>query len=342
MKKCIVISDSFKGSISSAEICRIARQTIPRFFPECELLTFPVADGGEGTVSCFLSATDAQAVEVNVSGPYGEPTKATYARYGDKAIIEMAETTTYGVGQLIRHAVESGCREIMLGLGGSATNDGGCGCAAALGTRFLKKTGESFVPCGKNLNQIAELDTTETQKLLDGIRITAMCDVDNPLFGENGAAYVFGPQKGADAKMVKFLDGQLRSLNNVLENKLQIRVKDIAGAGAAGGMGAGCIAFFGAELKSGIEAILGLINFNTQLEGADLVISGEGKIDFQSACGKVIAGIAKRTKAANVPLIAIVGAIDKTAAVAYEAGVSAMFGIDREAKAFEEYAAESS
>ena len=356
MKKVVVISDSFKGTLSSREICDIARESVPRILPGCAVTAIPVADGGEGTVSCFLDSIGASPVTVSVQGPYGETVDAVYARKGNRAIIEMASaaglpmvgsnldperTTTNGVGMLLRHAVENGCNELLLGLGGSCTNDGGCGCAAALGTRFFDADGNPFVPVGGTLGNIARIDNREAEKLLDGVTLTLMSDVDNPLCGVRGAAHVFGPQKGADAAMVERLDAGLAHLAAVIERDLGARVADIPGAGAAGGMGAGCMAFLGAEMRSGIEAVLDLVDFDAQIDSADLVITGEGRIDSQSVHGKVISGIAKRTQPRGVPLVAIVGSIAPDAQEAYELGVTAMFGIDRTAKAFTEYAAES-
>lgn len=356
MKKVVVISDSFKGTLSSREICDIARESVPRILPGCAVTAIPVADGGEGTVSCFLDSIGASPVTVSVQGPYGETVDAVYARKGNRAIIEMASaaglpmvgsnldperTTTNGVGMLLRHAVENGCNELLLGLGGSCTNDGGCGCAAALGTRFFDADGNPFVPVGGTLGNIARIDNRETEKLLRGVSLTLMSDVDNPLCGARGAAHVFGPQKGADAAMVERLDAGLAHLASVIERDLGARVADIPGAGAAGGMGAGCMAFLGARMRSGIEAVLDLVDFDAQIDSADLVITGEGRIDSQSVHGKVISGIAKRTQPRGVPLVAIVGSIAPDAQEAYELGVTAMFGIDRTAKAFTEYAAES-
>lgn len=354
MKKCIVISDSFKGTLSSREICRIAREAVPAVFPECEVDCIPVADGGEGTVACFEEAVGAVPVSVTVRGPYGEPVEAVYGRKGPLAVVEMAaaaglplagergdpeHTTTYGVGQLIRHAVEGGCTDILLGLGGSATNDGGCGAAAALGVRFYRRDGGCFVPVGGTLDQIGDIDISETRGLLEGVRITAMCDVENPLYGPRGAAYIFGPQKGADPDMVRRLDGQLRALGDVLTRRLGRDLSQMAGAGAAGGMGAGCAAFLGAELRSGIEAVLDAVDFDRRLEGADLVITGEGRLDSQSLYGKVISGIAKRTR--GVPLVAVVGCVGEGAEAAYELGVTAVFSINREAESFERSAPKS-
>ena len=346
MKKCVVVSDSFKGTVSSREICEIAQRVIPRHFPSCEVVCIPVADGGEGTVDCFIQAMGAQRVEVTVTNALGEKSAAAYARIGELAIIEMAAAaglpqvgalrcpgtaTTYGVGELIAHAVDSGCRKILLGLGGSATNDGGCGCAAALGVRFYDADGQSFVPVGDTLGRIARIDTAEAEALLRSVEITVMCDVTNPLYGPTGAAYVFAPQKGADAEKVKSLDAGLRHFGDVIRSQLGIDVSRMPGAGAAGGMGAGCVALLGGMIQSGIDAVLDVTGFDRQLEGADLVITGEGRIDSQSAGGKVISGVARRTKAKGIPLIAIAGGIADSAGEVYDIGVSAMFSTDRAA-----------
>ena len=346
MKKCIVISDSFKGTLSSLEICDIARQSVPRFFPECQVVTVPVADGGEGTVDCFVQAMGAQRVGVTVTNALGEKSAAAYARIGELAIIEMAAAaglpqvgalrcpgtaTTYGVGELIAHAVHSGCKRILLGLGGSATNDGGCGCAAALGVGFLDADGQSFVPVGDTLGRIARIDTAKADELLRSVEITVMCDVTNPLYGPTGAAYVFAPQKGADAEKVKSLDAGLRHFGDVIRSQYGLDVSAMPGAGAAGGMGAGCVALLGGTIQSGIDAVLDVTGFDRQLEGADLVITGEGRIDSQSADGKVVSGVARRTRAKGVPLIAIAGGIADSAGAVYDIGVSAMFSTDRAA-----------
>ena len=346
MKKCVVVSDSFKGTVSSREICEIAQRVIPRHFPACEVVCIPVADGGEGTVDCFIQAMGAQRVEVTVTNALGEKSAAAYARIGELAIIEMAAAaglpqvgalrcpgtaTTYGVGELIAHAVDSGCRKILLGLGGSATNDGGCGCAAALGVRFYDADGQSFVPVGDTLGRIARIDTAKADELLRSVEITVMCDVTNPLYGPTGAAYVFAPQKGADAEKVKSLDAGLRHFGDVIRSQYGLDVSAMPGAGAAGGMGAGCVALLGGTIQSGIDAVLDVTGFDRQLEGADLVITGEGRIDSQSADGKVISGVARRTRAKGVPLIAIAGGIADSAGAVYDIGVSAMFSTDRAA-----------
>ena len=325
MKKCIVVSDSFKGTLSSQEICTLAAQRLEAYFPGCEVVRIPVADGGEGTVACFHEACGGTLVSVPVSGPYGEAITAEYLQLpGGQAVIEMAsaaglpqvedrkdpcKTTTYGVGQLIRHAVEAGNQNILLGLGGSCTNDGGCGCAAALGVQFLRADGSDFVPVGGTLSEVADIDTKEAEKLLAGVSLTAMCDIDNPLCGPTGAAYVFAPQKGADEATVVFLDGQLRALAGVIE----------------------------AKLRPGIEAVLDLVRFDARLDGCDLVLTGEGRLDTQSVRGKVISGVAKHAKEKSVPVVAIVGGVlpevedlcDDPAL-----GLTAVFSINRQAMDF--------
>ena len=358
MKKCVMISDSFKGSLSSSDICAIARESVAKFFPGCEVVTLPVADGGEGTVDCFLEACGGEAVKVaGVSGPYGEKIDAVYARLDEAtAVVEMAataglpmvgdkkdpcKTTTYGVGELVRHAVEQGAKHIILGLGGSATNDGGCGCAAALGVKFTDKDGKEFVPVGGTLDQIAGIDVTAARELLKDVELTAMCDIDNPMYGERGAAYIFGPQKGADDEMVKFLDNQLRAMDAAIIKCLDLHVADLPGAGAAGAFGAGCVAFLGAKLKSGIETVLDTVEFDRRMAGADVVFTGEGRIDSQSVHGKVIDGISRRTTKAGVPLVAIVGDVRDDAYEAYDIGVTAIFSINRLAIPFREAALRS-
>lgn len=346
MKKCIVVSDSFKGTLSSLDICAAARRVIPECFPGCEAVTIPVADGGEGTVDCFIEAMGASPVTAEVTGVLGTPVAARYARLGGLAVVEMAaaaglplagstrspgRATTFGVGELIAHAVRAGCTTVLLGLGGSATNDGGCGCAAALGVKFFDRNGAQFVPVGDTLCDIAHIDVSAARALLRGVELKLMCDVTNPLCGEKGAAHVFGPQKGADAADIQRLDAGLAHFAGVIREELGIDVLDMPGAGAAGGMGAGCAALLGGALRSGIDAVLDAVGFYAALAGADLVITGEGRVDSQSIDGKVISGVAARTREKGVPLVVIAGGIDDSAAAAYELGVSAMFSTDRAA-----------
>lgn len=346
MKKCIVIPDSFKGTISSMEYCAIAAEQIRAHFPACQVVSIPVADGGEGTVDCFVHAVQAQEVTLTVAGPFGEPVEATYARFGTTAVIELAQAaglpiakrmqrldplaaSTYGVGELARHALERGCRRLIFGLGGSCTNDFGCGIACALGVRFLDEAGEAFCPTGGTLARVRRIDASQARKHLASCQVYAMCDIDNPLCGETGAAYVFAPQKGADAATVRLLDGNLRSLATVVQEQLGIDVTQLKGAGAAGGCGAGVVAFLGGTLRSGIDTVLDAIEFDKQARDADVVFTGEGRIDTQSLRGKAVIGIAKRCKPLGVPVVAVVGDIGEGIEPAYDLGVTAIFSINR-------------
>jgi len=352
MKKILLIPDSFKGTMSSEEICSIMESKILEYYPKAQVISIPVADGGEGSVDSFLAAAGGRKITATVKGPYFEDMQSFYGILPDgTAVIEMAaaaglplvgdnlqpdKTTTFGVGQLIKHAVEAGSRKIIVGLGGSATNDGGTGAASALGIRFLNAAGEAFIPTGGTLNDISSIDMSSLNPLLSGIEIITMCDIDNPLCGPSGAAAVFGPQKGADEAMVKLLDANLAHMAEVIRRDLGKDIRDLPGAGAAGGMGAGMAAFLGSRLQMGIETVLDTVHFDSLLHDADMVFSGEGKIDFQSLRGKVVIGVARRTKKAGVPLIAIVGDIGDNIEGAYNEGVSAIFSINRVAVPFKE------
>ena len=328
-------------------------EEILRVFPECDVRTVPVADGGEGTVSSFLRAVTGEVRHVCVKGPHFEEVDGFYGviNSGTTAIVEMAAaaglpivgdnknpalTTTYGVGQLISAAISAGAREVILGMGGSATNDGGCGAASALGVRFTDASGREFIPTGGTLSQIASIDVSAARERLRGIKLTAMCDVENPLYGENGAAYIYAPQKGADAEMVRLLDDNLRHYGAMLETLEDgVGVSTLAGAGAAGGLGAGVHALLGAELISGIKTVLDTVGFDELLEGCDLVLTGEGRIDGQSLSGKAIMGICGRAAAKNVPVCAIVGdAQDKGLEAAYGLGLTSVITINRMAIPF--------
>jgi glycerate kinase len=353
MNKIILIPDSFKGTMSSSEICSIMEKRILKYYKGAEIISIPVADGGEGSVDSFLAAMNGEKIRISARGPFMENIEGFYGLIdgGRTAVIEMAavaglplvgdklqaeKTTTYGVGQLVADAVKRGCKKIIVGLGGSATNDFGAGAAAAVGIRFYNKNGEIFVPVGETLSKIVRIDTSAVPSELKSVEIVTMCDIDNPLYGPSGAAYVFGPQKGADPDMVKFLDGQLRAISETVEKELGIDVSSLPGAGAAGGMGGGMVAFFGSRLQMGIETVLDTVKFDRLIKGVDLIFTGEGKIDFQSLRGKVVIGVARRAKKQGIPVVAIVGDIGDNIEGAYAEGVSAIFSINRVALPFKE------
>lgn len=347
MKKAVLIPDSFKGTLTSQQICDILRQEIQTHFPDCETVSIPVADGGEGSVDCFLSAMGGEKVFKTVKNPYFEDMTAFYGliENGQTAIVEMAacaglplvedrknplKTTTYGVGQLILAAASRGVKKIIVGLGGSATNDGGCGAAAAAGIRFFNAAGESFIPTGGTTGDIFSIDFSGRDAVLDGVEIVTMCDIDNPMYGPAGAAHVFGPQKGADPEMVQLLDSGIRNLCEVIRRDSGQDLRETPGGGAAGAMGAGMIAFFGSRLQMGIQTVLDTVNFDAVLAGADMVFTGEGKLDSQSLRGKVVAGVAGRAKAQGVPVTVLVGgAEDPAISAVYEMGVTSVFPINR-------------
>ncbi len=352
MKKVIVIPDSFKGSMSALEVCEVVEEAVLRRFPQARVLKVPVADGGEGSVDCFLAALGGRRVALRTQGPRFEEVDSFYGILPNgTAVVEMAASaglplmggrlsaegsTTCGAGQLLAHAAAAGCRRFIVGLGGSATNDGGCGAAAACGLRFYNAGDETFVPTGATLHAIRRIDASGLLPQLSGADITAMCDIDNPLCGPTGAARVFGPQKGADEATVEMLDAGLRHLAEVIKRDLGKDILDVPGAGAAGGMGGGMLAFFGARLQMGIQAVLNTVGFDAMLENADLVLTGEGKLDTQSLRGKVVIGVARRARAAGVPVVALVGDVGDNIEAAYGEGLSAVFSINRVALPFSE------
>ena len=353
MEKILLVPDSFKGTLSSRQVCQVMAGQLRRFFPQAQVKSIPVADGGEGSVEAFLAAAGGERRTRTVTGPFGEPVEAFYGILGDgrTAVIEMAacaglplaegrlnpeRATTYGVGELLLAAKEAGCTKAILGLGGSCTNDGGAGAAAALGAKFTRADGTAFVPTGGTLGEIAALDVSPVAQALQGMELTAMCDIDNPLYGEAGAAAVFAPQKGADAAMVARLDAGLRHLGQVSARCLGRDFSHLPGAGAAGGLGFGMAAFCGAQLRMGIDAVLDAVGFDSLLPGTDMVFTGEGKIDSQSARGKVVSGVAARCRKAGVPVVAVVGQIDQGFEEMYQQGLTAVFSINRAAQPFAE------
>ena len=350
MKKIILIPDSFKGTLSAAEFCHISSDVLKKHFPATEIISLPLADGGEGTTDCFLTMDGYTKVTATVKNAFMEDITGYYAVKGNTAVMEMAmcaslpsakgrenpaTTTTYGVGQLICHAVENGAKKIILGLGGSCTNDAGTGMAAALGVQFFDKDGNSFIPTGETLDKITALNTENTDILLKDVEITAMCDIDNPLYGKNGAAYIFAPQKGADSEMVAVLDEKLKYIASFTEKQTGNNYYDIKGAGAAGGMGFGVCAFLGGSLKPGVNLILETIGFENQLSDTDLIITGEGRLDSQSLSGKAVIGISRIAQKYNVPVIAVVGSVADDVSPVYTQGVTAVFTTNTQPVPFE-------
>lgn len=348
MKKVVLIPDSFKGTLSSQQICDILREKVQLHFPGCETVSIPVADGGEGSVDAFLTALGGEKVWETVKNPYFEDMRSFYGLIdnGKTAVIEMAScaglplvedrkdpcrTTTYGVGQLILAAAARGVSKIIVGLGGSSTNDGGCGAAAAVGVKFFNAKGESFIPTGGTTGQIASIDFSGRDKALEGVEFVTMCDIDNPMYGPTGAAHIFGPQKGADPETVLFLDEGIKNLCQVIKKDLGQDLSQLPGGGAAGAMGAGMVAFFGSRLQMGIQTVLDTVGFDQVISDADMIFTGEGKMDSQSLRGKVVIGVAARAKKQNVPVVVIAGGVDDAdiGGQAFDVGVTGVFSINR-------------
>ena len=325
--KIVIASDSFKGSLTSVEVAQAATRGIKAVYPDCDVVAVNVADGGEGTVEAVVDALGGQIIHTTVSDPLGRPIQARYGIAGKKAIIEMASasglpllsseernpwiTSTYGTGEMIMDAIQRGCSQFLIGIGGSATNDAGTGMLQALGFKFYDFNGKEIIDCrGGRLQDIADLDDTFVPKAVREAQFIVACDVDTPFCGPEGAAPVFAPQKGANAEMVAKLDAGMTSFAHVIENKYGLNIVPVTGAGAAGGMGGGFRAFLNASLQRGIDMVLDAIDFDYTIQSADLIITGEGKIDFQTAKGKTAAGVLARAKKQNIPVIAIGGCVE--------------------------------
>lgn len=330
--KIVIASDSFKGSLSSIEVAQAATRGIKAVYPDCEVIAVNVADGGEGTVEAIVNTLGGEMVTATVSDPMGRPIQAHYGIAGNKAIIEMAAasglpllrpeernpwlTSTHGTGELIMDAMRRGCRQFLIGIGGSATNDAGTGMLQAMGFRFYDSNDNEIEHCcGGTMHMIARIQDSEVAECVRQSQFTVACDVDTPFCGKDGAAPVFAPQKGADPDMVVRLNAGMASLAEVIENKYHINIVPVAGAGAAGGMGGGFRTFLNATLKRGIDMVLDTIDFDQMIAGADLIITGEGKIDFQTAKGKTAAGVLARAKALDIPVIAIGGCVERCESV---------------------------
>lgn len=334
-------SDSFKGSLTSEQTIELLTKAANEVFPGCECIGIPVADGGEGTVSAVVSASGGSIVTSEVHDPLMNKITAAYGIIGgNRAVIEMAaasgltlvpeklrnpmDTTTFGTGELITDALNRGCRDISVAVGGSATNDGGMGCMRALGVRFISDDGRELSGFGRELSDVAFIDTSGIDKRLKDCRITVMCDVRNPLCSKNGATHTFAKQKGASPEIIDILESGMCSFRDVIRSQFSIDCDMIEGAGAAGGLGAALHVFLGGKMQSGIETVLELIDFDAKLSGVDLVITGEGCTDSQSVCGKVMMGVGTHAKAQGIRCIGLSGSLGDGADKIFDCGISSL------------------
>lgn len=343
--KILIAPDSFKGALSSRQVADAIGAGIKRVNPSVEIIKIPLADGGEGTVDSLVAATDGTIIQVKVKDPLLRDITACYGILGDNttAVIEMAAasgltlltpneqnslfTSSYGTGQLITDALDRGCRTIIMGLGGSATNDGGLGMLNALGVKFYNQSGQDSSIGGQGLIDLAAIDLSGLDKRIAVADFKAACDVKNPLTGPEGATYIYGPQKGADEATLALLDKHMAKYGKMVETLLGINITDLPGAGAAGGLGAAVFAFLGAELQSGIDLVMQTVQLEKQLSGVDLVFTGEGKIDLQTSFGKALWGVARLAGSYSIPVIALTGRIGSGTEVLYENGFTAIFAI---------------
>lgn len=343
--KIIIAPDSFKGCLNALEVAQSIEKGIRKVYSKASMVTVPMADGGEGTVQSLVGGTKGQLLDLEVTGPLGQKVKAQYGVLGDKktAVIEMASasglplvpenkrnpmiTTTYGTGELIKAALERGCKKIIVGIGGSATCDGGAGMIQALGVKLLDGEGKEIGFGGGALKNLRKIDISGLDERIKSAEFLIACDVNNPLLGSNGAAYVYGPQKGATPVMAKELDGNLENFANIIKLELGKDIKYLPGAGAAGGLGAGFLAFLNAKLKPGIEIVAKFLDLEYILKDANLVITGEGKIDKQSIFGKTPVGVAKLAKKYDLPVVAVCGSLGEGWEQTLKHGIDAIFSI---------------
>jgi glycerate kinase len=341
----VAAPNAFKGSMNAVQAAEAMKKGILAVIPQCDVTCVPVADGGDGLTEVMLAGLSGTRVEAMVSGPRMEPLSAPFCMVPSRklAVVEMAKasglallpkarhdptrTTTYGTGELIRAAMDNGATRIIVGIGGSATCDGGIGMAAALGYRFLDETGTPVEPVGGSLGAIASIDRRNVDPRLDGMSLAVACDVTNPLTGDDGASVVYSPQKGATPEQVLRLDAGLANLARIIRMDLGVAIANMPGAGAAGGLGGGLHAFVGAELKPGIDLVIDVVRLKDAIAGADLVLTAEGRIDRQTRFNKAPAGVARTAKAARVPCIAICGGIGDGIEMLYDIGIDAVFSI---------------
>ena len=345
--KIVIAPDSFKESLTALEVANAIETGFKRIFPNAEYVKLPMADGGEGTVQSLVDATQGRLIEAEVTAPLGNQVKSFFGLSGDgkTAIIEMAaasglhlvpmdkrnpcQTTSFGTGELIKQALDLGVQHIILGIGGSATNDGGAGMLQALGLRLLDKNGQSIDFGGAALSNLAEIQMADLAPRLQHVQMEVACDVNNPLCGERGASAIFGLQKGATPEIVKELDAALAHFAQIAERDCGKQIKEQPGAGAAGGMGGGLLLLPNVQLKAGVQIVLDNLKLAEQVKDADLVITGEGRMDAQSILGKTPIGVARTSKQFNKPVIAIVGCLREDYDVVYEHGIDAVFPIIR-------------
>ena len=352
--KIVIAPDSFKESLTALEVATLIQRGFMEIFPEQDYQLIPVADGGEGTVRSIIDATNGRYLTALVTAPLGNKIKASYGITGDGrcAIIEMAEasglalvkkdernpyiTTSFGTGELILDALDQGVSKIILGIGGSATNDGGVGMIQALGGHFLDEEGRELPFGGKALKHLATIDLSNLDPRIENCDFEVACDVDNPLTGERGASMIFGPQKGAIPEMVKVLDYALYHYATIIDEMLGVDINAIKGSGAAGGMGAACVAFLKGHLRPGIDIVMEAVGLEEAVRSADLVITGEGRIDHQTCFGKTPIGVAKIAKRYNKPVIAIAGSLGDGYESVYQHGIDAVFSITNRPMSLEE------
>ena len=341
----VIAPDKFKGSLTALEAAAAMARGVSRVAPGAAIDQVPMADGGEGTTQALVAATGGSIREAQVTGPMGEPVVACFGLLGDgqTAVIEMAAasglvlvpaekrnplvTTTRGTGELLLAAIAAGARRVVVGIGGSATNDGGAGFGQALGFRLLDNTGRDLEGGGRNLGRLARIDPSQRRRELDGVEIAVACDVSNSLCGPEGASAVYGPQKGATPEMIEALDRNLAHFAAIVERDLGVAIKDQAGSGAAGGLGGGLIAFASGKLEPGIKLIINAVNLAVRLENANLCLTGEGAIDAQSAFGKTAVGVAQLARSLQCPTLALAGSIGPGAEAVLEHGIDAYFSI---------------
>lgn len=339
--KFLFASDSFKGTLTSRRTAELLAQAAYEVFPACKCACVEMADGGEGTTEAVIAAAGGSLIEVKVHGPLWEPRTSCYGKLDHRrAVMEMAaasglplvpskmrdprKSTTYGTGEMIRDALNRGFRDISIAIGGSATNDGGIGCMKALGIRFLDAAGNEVEGCGEALIHIRDIDGSGLDPRISECRFTVMCDVSNSLCGESGATYTFGGQKGGTPEILDELEAGMQNYRDVIKEKYGVNMDRIPGAGAAGGLGAALMVFLNAELKSGIETVLDLVEFDKKLDGVSLVVTGEGSTDWQSSFGKVIRGVGMRCKARGIPAVALVGSMGRGAENIYDYGIESI------------------